>query len=521
MKRGSRKIPCRLQLNQTEDFIQPTMNNTSTKQQPLSTATLGQLDDRVAVPAYDRHRLTAGIAHIGVGNFHRVHQALYVDRCLHLPGHDAWAICGIGLGSGASALAKAQALRAQDCLYTVTEFDSDGSASTRVIGAMIDYLHAPADPEAVLRKLADPAILIVSLTITEGGYNFDEATGAFKLDELDVAHDLAGAPPRTAFGFIVEALRRRRETNVPAFTVMSCDNLPQNGDTVRRAVLSFARAVDLSLADWIADHAAFPNSMVDRIAPQVTREVREMVSGMSGVDDATPVVAETFTQWVIEDRFSNGRPAFDAVGVEMKNDVEAYEAMKGRMLNASHMLLAYPAILLGYRLVHEAINDPDIAALLRAFFQHDVGPILELPPGVSSEAYGEKTLERFGNPAVADQLLRVAHDGAAKIPVFHAKTIDTLVRDKRDMRREALLLACFQEYLGGVDDRGEVFTVDEKKLTAADWELHESGDPMAVLHMSPFSSLHLAGNDVFVEHFRLLEDIVSRGNTRTALREAI
>ncbi|TDG01968.1 mannitol dehydrogenase family protein [Paraburkholderia guartelaensis] len=255
------------------------MINISTKQQLLSNATLGQLDDRVAVPAYDRNRLTAGIAHIGVGNFHRAHQALYADRCLHLPGHEAWAICGIGLGSGTSALAKVRALHAQDCLYTVTEFDSDGSGSTRVIGAMIDYLHAPADPEAVLRELAGPAIRIVSLTITEGGYNFDEATGEFKLHEPDVAHDLAGAPPRTAVGFIVGALRRRREANVPAFTVMSCDNLRQSGNTVRRAVLSFAQAVDPGLAGWIADNAAFPNGMVDRIAPQVAI--------MSGVDAST------------------------------------------------------------------------------------------------------------------------------------------------------------------------------------------------------------------------------------------
>jgi mannitol 2-dehydrogenase/sorbose reductase len=261
--------------------------------------------------------------------------------------------------------------------------------------------------------------------------------------------------------------------------------------------------------------------MVDRIAPQVTAEVRAMVANRSGVDDVTPVVAETFTQWVIEDRFSNGRPAFDAVGVEMMDDLQTYEAMKGRMLNASHMLLAYPAILLGYRLVHEAMNDPDIVVLLRAYFQYDVGPILNLPPGISAEAYGEKTIERFGNPAVADQLLRVAQDGASKIPVFHAKTIETLVREERDMRREALLLACFQDYLAGVDDRGEVFMVDEKKLTAADWELHKSGDPLAVLHMSPFSPLRLAEKEAFVEHFCLLEDIVSRGNTRAALREAL
>jgi mannitol 2-dehydrogenase len=496
-------------------------NHTDGPRQTLTNATLGQLGRHIAVPTYDRGRLTAGIAHIGVSNFHRAHQALYIDRLLHLPGHQDWAICGIGLGNGADAVARAAALRAQDGLYSLTEFSPDGTARTRVIGAIIEYLHAPSDPEAVLAKLADPAIRIVSLTITEGGYNLDGATGVFRLDTPDIRHDLAGGPPRTMFGFIVEALRRRRAAGVAPFTVLSCDNLRSNGDTTRRAVLGFASALDPDLAMWIARHVAFPNSMVDRITPQVTAEVRAKANGVSSLDDAAPVIAETFTQWVAQDRFSAGRPAFDAVGVELRDDVDTYEAMKGRILNAAHMLLAYPSILLGYRFVHDAVRDPDLAALLDTFFVDDVMPVLTIPVGVSARDYAGKTCERFGNAALADQLLRVAHDGASKIPIFHGKTIEVLADGARDMRREALLLASFQQYLTGLDDKGDRFPVHEPQLDAADWRRVQDGDPLAVLRMTPFSALRLDEKPDFVAQFRAMHRAVTRGATRDALRSAI
>ncbi|WP_343727131.1 mannitol dehydrogenase family protein [Burkholderia seminalis] len=489
--------------------------------QPLSHATIGRAAPHVAVPGYDHHRLTAGIAHIGVGNFHRAHQARYIDHLLHLPGHENWAICGIGLGNSRSSIAKADALRAQDCLYTLTEFSSDGTTTVRVIGAMIEYLHAPSDPEAVLARLADPAIRIVSLTITEGGYNLDETTGAFRFDAPDVAYDLLGGPPRTAFGFIVEALRRRRAANVLPFTVMSCDNLRGNGDTARRAVLDFARAVDVDLAAWIERYVAFPNSMVDRIAPQVTDAVRLRANRSSGIDDTAPVVAETFSQWVVEDSFSAGRPAFDAAGVELRDDVHAYEAMKGRMLNASHMLLAYPAILLGHRFVHDAMADRDLAALLDTFLTRDVGPILTLPHGVSARAYAQDTLARFRNAALGDQLLRVAHDGTSKIPVFHEKTIGALIAHNGDMRREALLLACFQHYLKGIDDLGHPFAVSEPRFDAADLDRVRSGDPLAILNSKPFAAMGLDAHARFIEPFRTMQAAVARGRTRDAIRLAL
>lgn len=471
---------------------------------------------RATWPRYDRKRVTPGIAHIGVGNFHRVHQAIAIEHCLHLPGHESWGIVGIGLGDGPGAAAKAAAYARQDHLYSVTEFGANGSAATRVVGAMIDYLHAPRDPDAVLRLLADPAIRIVSLTITEGGYNIDEASGAFRLDEPAVAADLehaaAGRAPRTAFGLIVSALRLRREAGLPAFTVLSCDNLRSNGDTARHAVLSYARALDAELAEWIGANAAFPNSMVDRIAPGVTEQQRRRVTELLGAEDAMPAVAEPFSQWVLEDRFSAGRPDLAFAGVTFSPDVHAYEAVKGRMLNASHMLLAYPALRCGYRTVPEAMRDPLLRRLLSRFMEHDVIPHLTPPAGVSLQAYQGMVLERFANPAVADQLLRVAHDGAAKIPVFHAATLATLLARGADVVRPALLLACFHLYLGGSDGNGGALAVHEPRLSEADHALLAGGDPLALLDTSPFAALDLRTHPVFVDtYLRLMEAIKTHG----------
>lgn len=478
-----------------------------------------------ALPRYDRAAVTPGIAHIGVGNFHRVHQALAIDRCLHLPNHSDWGIVGIGLGDNPGARAKAAAYAHQDGLYSVTEFDADGGASTRVVGAMIGYLHAPGDPAAVLALLASAAIRIVSLTITEGGYNIDETSGAFRLDDpavaADLAHAAAGRPPRSAFGLIAGALQRRRAAGLPAFTVLSCDNLRSNGDTARHAVLSYARALDPDLADWIAAHAAFPNSMVDRIAPGVSDAQRRRVAALLGADDALPAVAEPFSQWVLEDRFSAGRPDLAAAGVTFSADVHAYEALKGRMLNAAHMLLAYPALQCGYRTVPEAMRDPLLRRLLKRFMEHDVIPHLAPPAGVSPHAYKDTVLRRFANPAVADQLLRVAHDGAAKIPVFHAETLATLLAQGADTARPALLLACFRLYLLGRDGHGAALDVVEPHLGDADRARLDPDDPLTLLDTSPFAALDLRRQPRFVATYLRLAALIEAHGIRVALAAAL
>lgn len=481
----------------------------------LSDATLPHLPASVAVPRYDRRALRAGIVHIGVGNFHRTHQALYVDDCLHRPGSDAWGICGVGLTDGPAGRGKAAAYKAQDGLYTVTEFSPDGERRTRVIGAMVAYLHGPADPEAVLARLAHRDTRIVTLTITEGGYNLDERTGEFLLGTPDVAHDLAGGPPRSTFGFLVAGLERRRAAGLPGFTVASCDNLRGNGDATRKAVTSFARARDPALADWIEREVDFPNSMVDRIAPQVPAAERARLNAGSGVDDLVPAKAESFNQWVVEDRFRQGRPPLETVGVAFRDDVAAYVAVKGRMINACHMLLAYPFLLMGERLVHEAMRDPRMIELLTAFLDRDVIPYVEPPPGVDLRSYQAMIVARFSNPAIGDQLLRVAGDGAAKLPIFHGKTIATLLAAGADLRREAFLLACYARYLAGRDDTGAAFAVFEPGLAAEDWAA-AAAEPAAVLRSAPFAGLGLADHPAFRPAFdRAAADIARRGVSAT------
>ena len=490
---------------------------------PLNGTTLRKLLGNVSVPAYDRAALRGGIVHFGVGNFHRVHLALYVDDALRARFDPAWGIVGVGLTDGAAAREKAAAYKAQDGLYTVTEFAPDGGVAIRVVGAMIDYLHAPVDPQAVIDRLVHPDARIVSLTITEGGYNIGEADGSFMLDAPDVARDLAGGPPRTVFGFVVEALARRRAAGLPAFAVVSCDNLRGNGDTSRKAFTSFARAVDPDLAAWIDREVDFPNSMVDRIAPQVGEAERQALDAASGVADRLPAKAESFNQWVCEDRFRQGRPAFETVGVQFSDDVASYLAIKGRMLNACHMLMSYPAILCGYRLVDEAMRDARIVRLLETFVDRDVVPYVTAPAGVSFDAYKAMIVERFSNPAIGDQLLRIAGDGASKLPIFHAKTTETLIAASASPRREAFLLACFARYLRRLgddavrDDRGADFEVFEPALGVRDRRRAAAADPVEVLDMAPFASLKLRERPEFVSAFHEFSALLATESASAAL----
>ena len=340
------------------------------------------------------------------------------------------------------------------------------------------------------------------MTVTEGGYNIDEKTGAFRLDAPDIAHDLAHPEaPRTVFGFIVEALAQRRAGGLPAFTVLSCDNLRHNGDIVRRAVLAFAGARDPELAAWIDANATFPSCMVDRITPAVGPADVARLNALTGIDDQVPIFAEGFIQWVVEDRFCAGRPALEQVGVQFTGDVAAYEQIKLRMLNATHTMLAYPGLLAGYRLVHEGMADPHILGYLRAFLDRDVIPLLTAPPGMELTAYRDAVLERFANPAVADQLLRLTTDGASKIPVFLGDTLRSALATGADHRRLAFLLAAFAHYLAGVDDRGAAYAPVEPQLTAADRVCAADADPASALRISTFKGLELERSPAFVASF--------------------
>jgi mannitol 2-dehydrogenase len=483
----------------------------------LSGDALNELPPEIDRPRYDRSRLVPRIVHIGVGNFHRVHQSVYLHR-LHQKGSGGdWGIAGIELLDNQETRAKAEIYRRQDCLYSVTELADDGSQTTYVVGSMVEYRHAPADAQGVLQRMAASSTRIISLTIAERGYNINERTGMFDLTNSLIKHDLASAPPKTAFGYIVEALRMRKEAGDGGLTVLSCDNLRSNGDTARIAILSFAGAKDPETAVWIEENVSFPNSMVDRIAPRVSEETRAAIESKAHFADGVPAICESFMQWVIEDRLVVDRPAWEEEGAELREDVHAFEAIKGRILNAGHSIISYPSLLLGYRLVHEALEDQDIRRLVGTFLERDVIPFLAGPRGVSLLDYKKTALKRFANPGIADQLLRIATDGGSRIQIFHSKTIETLFNKSKSIEREAFLPACYRRYLGGRDDFDQSYIVDEPHLSKEDWTLIESDEPGDMLRAAPFVRLNLADHAAFVRSYSHYCRILSEKGTRAAL----
>lgn len=483
----------------------------------LSNRTLNELPAAIARPAYDRSKVTTGIAHLSVGNFHRAHQAVYVDKVLALADQAGWGICGIGIQDTPAERAKAKGMMEQDGLYTLTLFPPTGEPSSGVIGSIKEYLFGPADVDAAVSYLAQPNIRIVTMTVTEGGYNLDEKTGRFRLDEPNTAHDLQNpGQPRTVFGYIVEGLARRRAQGLAPFTVLSCDNLQHNGHVAKQAVLAFARARDPELADWIEQHVTFPSCMVDRITPATTPADAERLNALTGVDDKVPVFAEDFIQWVVEDDFCNGRPAWEQVGVQFTDDVTAYEQIKLRMLNSTHGMLGFPGLNAGYRLVYETMADPQIVELLRGYLNEDVIPLLTAPADVSLEGYRDLVLDRFANPNIADQLLRVTSDGANKIPTFQGANLRDALAQGREHRRLAFLLASFVQYVEGKDDQGGSFAPIEPYVTEADLVLMRDPDPKKALGISAFKSLGLDQAPAFADQFaRFRQEIAEKGTIAT------
>ncbi|HEU5484366.1 MAG TPA: mannitol dehydrogenase family protein [Microlunatus sp.] len=469
----------------------------------------------VARPDYDRTRITAGIVHIGVGGFHRAHQALAVDRLLRQGEAYEWGICGVGLLPGDRRMQ--QVMAAQDGRYTLVEKSPDGTWTARIVGSIVDYLFAPDDPEAVIEKLADPSIRIVSLTVTEGGYNFSPVTGAFDLTNPAVAADLTGdAPPATTFGLVVEGLRRRRDRSVGPFTVMSCDNIPHNGEVARRAFSSYARARDPELADWIAAEVDFPNGMVDRITPVTTSEDIEQITERFGVRDGWPVVAEPFFQWVLEDRFVAGRPAWQDVGVQLVPDVEPYELMKLRLLNSGHQGVAYFGHLMGYRYAHEAAQDPTFAAYLLRYMRREGIPTLPPVPGIDLTAYTDSLIERFGNAEVRDTVARLAAEASDRIPKWLVPVIKANLASGGEIDVSAAIVASWARYAEGVDESGDpiqvVDRIAEERMAAA---ARRSEDPLAFVR-DPDLFGELADDPRFAEaYLRALESLHTKGVAAT------
>lgn len=406
----------------------------------------------VQTPKYDRSALTAGIVHIGLGNFHRAHMAVYLDDLFALgEGHD-WAIIGAGVRPG-DALMR-DALRAQDCLSTVIELDPAGKTCRRV-GSMIDFLPVEPGNASLIAAMSRAEIRIVSLTVTEGGYFINAATGQFDPAAPEIRADAANPDaPETAFGAIVKALKNRRAAGIAPFTVMCCDNLPGNGHVTHAAVSGLARLSDPELADWIDAHVAFPNAMVDRITPATGPRERAMAASFGLADDPVPVTCEPFRQWVVEDNFPAGRPALEKVGVTFSDQVHAYEMMKIRILNGGHAIIAYPGGLMDIEYVHEAMAHPLISAFLDKVEREEVIPYVPPVPNTDIGAYYDLIRSRFSNPEVADTERRLCLDGSNRQPKFIIPSIRDALAAGQSARGLALESALWCRYCAGTSDAG-------------------------------------------------------------------
>ncbi|MEO7423420.1 MAG: mannitol dehydrogenase family protein [Ornithinibacter sp.] len=411
----------------------------------MSDLLIGSPSAGVPRPTYDRGSATVGIVHFGFGNFHRSHQAMYLDALMERGEGLEWGVCGVGVLPQDARMR--DVMRAQDCLFTLVVRHPDGSLEPRVVGSVLEYLFAPEDPDAVRSRLLDPAVRIVSLTVTEGGYLRDAATGRFDPTHPSVVRDLAeDVDPGTAFTFVIDGLRRRRDAGLAPFTVLSCDNLQGNGDVARDTIVEFARLMDPELAAWIEAEVSFPNCMVDRITPATTDADREALREEFGIEDRWPVPAEPFTQWIVEDEFPLGRPSLEQVGVQFVDDVKPYELMKLRLLNASHQAIAYFGAPLGYLLVDETMRDDRIPRYLVRYMATEAAPTLGDLPGIDLDAYIATLLERFANPGIRDTLVRLATDGSHRMATFTLPTIRENLEAGRSITLGAAMVAAWAEY---------------------------------------------------------------------------
>ncbi len=446
---------------------------------PLCSATLSSLGREVAQPGYDRGALQPGIVHLGIGAFMRAHLAVATEAALHAEGDLRWGIVGVSLRQPDTR----DALAPQDGLYTVAVRDADDAGHARqrlqVIGCIESVLVAPEDPGAVLQAIAAPSTHIVSLTVTEKGYAHDPATRALKFDHPDVVHDLVHADaPRSAIGFIVHGLARRRAAGHGPLTLLSLDNLPSNGHTLQGLVLAFAERIDPPLAHWIASECTFPNSMVDRIVPRTTDADRARIDTQLGLHDAWPVMAEPFFDWAVEDRFAAGRPAWNLAGARFVADAAPFEALKLRMVNGAHSTIAYLGAMAGWQTVDAAIGQPALRRVVEAMMRDEIEPTLPALPGLDLAVYRASLLQRFANPALAHRTQQIAMDGSQKLPQRLLGTVRDRLAAGRPIARLGLAVAAWLHYLRGHDEQGRPYAIDDP-LAADLAAIASSVEPLA------------------------------------------
>ncbi len=439
---------------------------------PLRASTLSRLADTIVRPRYDRNLTLPGLVHIGVGGFNRSHLAIYLDDLLVRGDSYRWGEFGIGLLPGDREIHTA--LAEQDFLYGHLMVDS-AQESYRVIGSLVGHFYAPESSEAAIEQLTSSDCAIVSLTVTEGGYFIENASGRFLGDHEDVRHDLENpGAPRTWLGYVAEASNHRMRLGRSPFTLLSCDNLQANGEAARTALLSFAGARSTALQKWIETNVSFPNSMVDRITPRTTEENRTAIANKFGVLDLSPVVSEPFRQWVLEDAFIAGRPAWEQVGAQMTTDVASYEKTKMRLLNGGHSAIGYAAASLGYTTIADAVADPLLHELLEKFMAEVRQTLRELP-GIDLEAYSATIVKRFSNAAIRDQVARICSDGCTKMAKFIVPSLVDLLGGSQFPRVLPFVIASWLHYLRGHDESGRKLSISDPSLAYLQTFLDDGG----------------------------------------------
>ncbi len=485
----------------------------------LNQANISKISERVPCPSYDRKSVKNGIVHIGVGGFHRSHEAYYIHQLLNKKESSDWAICGVGLREADRKLGNA--LKNQDGLYTLLVQHPDGKVDSEVIGSITEYLLAADGPQLVIDKMANPDTKIVSLTITEGGYNFNPATGEFDFNNPDILHDLSNPEqPKSVYGYLMAALRKRMNEDLPAFTLLSCDNIQHNGDMLRKMLLAFAQKQDLKTANWIAKGVSFPNSMVDRITPVTSPAVTKYLKDTHDIIDECSVVCEPFIQWVIEDNFSNGRPALEELGVQFVEDVTPYETMKIRLLNAGHSVLGITGAIHGHPTIDVCMQDTVFSTFMRKYMDEEVTPILGEIHGVNIEDYKDILAERFANPNIKDSVSRICSESSAKLPKFLIPTLKENLKNGGSIKYATFILAAWCYYSDkGMNEKGEALKI----IDAQKEELHQAAkntekDWTAFLNQEEIFD-NLNKNEEFVkEYSSIVQTIYKEQNIRKLMQ---
>ncbi|MFT6807862.1 MAG: mannitol 2-dehydrogenase [Saprospiraceae bacterium] len=488
----------------------------------LNSANLSDLTDRISGPSYNRENLNIGIVHIGVGGFHRAHQAYYLHQLHEQNAAPEWGICGIGIREADRKIY--DILKKQNELYTLVIKHPDGKVQSQVIGSIVDFLLGADHPNKVIERMAHSNTKIVSLTITEGGYNFNAATGGFDFDNRDIQHECEHPnEPKTVYGFLTASLKKRRDAGLSAYTIMSCDNIQHNGDLAREMLLTFARKQDSELAKWIEEEVSFPNTMVDRITPVTTQDDINYLSDTYQITDEWPVTCEPFIQWIIEDNFSNGRPGFEKVGVQFVQDVTPYEKMKLRLLNAGHSVLGILGAIHGHQTINACMDDEVFVSYMNTFLHLEASPILEEVPGINLADYIDSLKQRFANPNIKDSVTRICTESSAKLPKFLIATIRENLAIGGSIQFATLVIAAWCYYSDkGMNKNQEPLEI----IDALQSDLHEAAkstpvDSLAFLRQDAIFG-DLINNEVFTRlYISMVKQLYIDSDVRELMREML